>query len=144
MFHSGKRLRLLSTLLVLGWCLGSAAPAWANLPFYSIVQQVCKSYRVPVTMKQMDLEESGDNGATFTLALQSRRNNFEEVILVGYVAASQAIARTGIEIKTINITVTIPKADNMLLMTTADVALVEQLRLGKIKSSQFMQKLEWN
>ncbi len=144
MFHSGKHLRLLSTLLVLGWCLGLATPARANLRFYSIVQQVCKSYRVPVTMKQMELEESGDGGPTFMLALQSRRNNFEEVILVGYIASGQAIARTGTEVKTINITVTIPRADNMLLMTTADVALVDQLRLGKIKSSDFMRQLQWN
>ena len=92
----------------------------------------------------MNLEEPGNGGATFTLALQSRRNNFEEVILVGYIAVSQAIARTGMEVKTINIIVTIPKADNMLLMTTADVGLVEQLRLGKIKSSEFMRQLQWN
>ena len=144
MFHSGKHLKLLSALLVLGWCLGLATPARANMRFYSIVQQVCKSYRVPVTTKQMDLKEPGSNGPTFTLELQSRRNNFEEVILVGYIATGQAIARTGVEVKTINITVTIPKADNMLLITTADVALVEQLRLGKIRSSEFMKQLQWS
>lgn len=144
MYHSGKHLRLLSALLVLGWCLGLAAPARPNLRFYTIVQQVCNSYRVPVDMKQMNLEEPEDSGLAFTLALQSRRNNFEEVILVGFIASGQAIARTGTEVKTINITVTIPRADNMLLMTTADVALVEQLRLGKIKSSEFMRQLQWN
>ncbi len=101
-------------------------------------------YRVPVTMKEMNLEGSGTSGSTFTLALQSRRNNFEEVILVGYIAAGQAIARTGLEVKTINIIVTIPRADNMLLMTTADAGLVKQLRLGKIKSSDFMRQLQWN
>jgi len=95
-------------------------------------------------MKQMDLEEPGNSGLAFTLSLQSRRNNFEEVILVGYIASGQAITRTGIEVKTINIIVTIPKADNMMLMTTADVGLVEQLRLGKIKSSEFMRQLQWH
>ncbi len=144
MFHSGKHLKLLSTLLVLGWCLGLVTPARANLRFYSTVQQVCMKYRVPVTMKEMNLEGSGTSGSTFTLALQSRRNNFEEVILVGYIAAGQAIARTGLEVKTINIIVTIPRADNMLLMTTADAGLVKQLRLGKIKSSDFMRQLQWN
>lgn len=144
MFHSGKHIRLLSTLLVLGWCLGLAAPARANIRFYTIVQQICNSYRVPVDMRQMNLEEPGNNGLAFSLALQSRRNNFEEVILVGFIASGQAIARTGMEVKTINIIVTIPKADNMLLMTAADVGLVEQLRLGKIKSSEFMRQLQWN
>ncbi|UCH10373.1 MAG: hypothetical protein JSU61_00310 [Fidelibacterota bacterium] len=144
MFRSGKYRRLIPALLVLGWCLVLATPARANLRFFSIVQQVCKSYRVPVTLDQMNLEGAESTNPTFNLALQSRRNNFEEVMLVGYIATSQAIARTGVEVKTINITVTIPKADNMLLMTTADMALVEQLRLGEIKSSEFMRQLQWN
>ncbi len=144
MFRSGKHQRLISVLLLLGWCLVLATPVRANLRFYSIVQQVCKSYRVPVTMDEMELAELESDNPTFTLALQSRRNNFEEVMLVGYIACGQAIARTGIEVKTINITVTIPKADHMLLVTTADVALVNQLRLGEIKSSEFMRQLQWN
>ncbi|MCH7528224.1 MAG: hypothetical protein IID13_07575 [Candidatus Marinimicrobia bacterium] len=120
-----------------------ATTAQANMRFYSIVQQVCKSYRVPVGLEQMKLEELESDNPTFHMVLQSRRNNFEEVMLVGYIASSQAIARTGLGIKTIMITVTIPKSDNMMLMTTADVGLVEQLRLGKIKSSEFMRKLQW-
>ncbi|MEE9466293.1 MAG: hypothetical protein V3W14_12065 [Candidatus Neomarinimicrobiota bacterium] len=120
-----------------------ASSAQANMRFYSIVQQVCKSYRVPVSLDQMKLEDMESDNATFHVVLQSRRNNFEEVMLVGYIAASQAIARTGLGVKTIMITVTIPKSDNMMLMTTADVGLVEQLRLGKIKSSEFMRKLTW-
>ena len=92
----------------------------------------------------MDLEKADDDGSTFTLALESRRNNFEEVMLVGYMAVGQAVAQTGLDVKTINIVVTIPKADNMLLMTTADMAQVEQLRQGKIKSSDFMRQLQWN
>jgi hypothetical protein len=143
-FRSGKYRKLISAFLVLGWCLVLATPALGNLRFFSIVQQVCKSYRVPATLDQMNLEGAESTNPTFNLALQSRRNNFEEVMLVGYIATSQAIARTGVEVKTINITVTIPKADNMLLMTTADMALVEQLRLGEIKSSEFMRQLQWN
>ncbi len=139
----GKYRKPLSTLLILGWLLILATSAQANMRFYSIVQQVCKSYRVPVSLDQMKLEDLEGDNATFHAVLQSRRNNFEEVMLVGYIAASQAIARTGVNVKTIMITVTIPKSDNMMLMTTADVGLVEQLRLGKIKSSEFMRKLTW-
>ncbi|MFB0515005.1 MAG: hypothetical protein ACETWG_00180 [Candidatus Neomarinimicrobiota bacterium] len=144
MFRFGESQRLIPALLLLGWCLALATPVRADLRFYSIVQQVCKSYRVPVNMDQMKLEALESDNPTFNLELQSRRNNFEEVMLVGYIATSQAIARTGVVVKTINITVTIPKADNMLLFTTADVALVEQLRLGEIKSSEFMRQLQWN
>ena len=143
MSHIGKYRKSINMLLLLGWLMALATTAQANMRFYSIVQQVCKSYRVPVGLEQMKLEELESDNPTFHMVLQSRRNNFEEVMLVGYIASSQAIARTGLGIKTIMITVTIPKSDNMMLMTTADVSLVEQLRLGKIKSSEFMRKLLW-
>lgn len=143
MSHISKYRKSINMLLLLGWLMALATTAQANMRFYSIVQQVCKSYRVPVGLEKMKLEELESDNPTFHMVLQSRRNNFEEVMLVGYIASSQAIARTGLGIKTIMITVTIPKSDNMMLMTTADVSLVEQLRLGKIKSSEFMRKLQW-
>lgn len=143
MSHIGKYRKSINMLLLLGWLMALATTAQANMRFYSIVQQVCKSYRVPVGLEQMKLEELESDNPTFHMVLQSRRNNFEEVMMVGYIASGQAIARTGLGIKTIMITVTIPKSDNMMLMTTADVGLVEQLRLGKIKSSEFMRKLQW-
>ena len=92
----------------------------------------------------MNLEETSDGSFTFTLQLESRRNNFEEVMLTGYTATGQAVERTNLNVKTINIIVTIPTADNMILMTTADISLVEQLLQGKIKSSDFMRQLQWN
>ncbi len=115
----------------------------ANIRFYSIVQQVCNSYRVPVVMNKMKLTPTGDS-MTFDLFLESRRNNFEEVMMVGYIGVGQAIARTDIKVSIINITVSIPKADNMLIMTTAEFQLVERLRVGKIRSSAFMRQLQWN
>ena len=143
MLGTGKYRGWVAALLLGGWCLALVTPLWANVKFYSVVQQICRSYRVPVTMERMKLAYP-PNGTTFDLALQSRRNNFQEVMLVGYIASSQAIARTGIDVQTINITVSIPKADNMLLMTTADAKLLADLRLGKIKSSAFIRQLQWN
>jgi hypothetical protein len=140
----GKNRRIVSILLTVGWLLVTASPVLANMRFYTIVQQVCKSYRVPVALDQMTLDGAETDNAEFHLVLQSRRNNFEEVMLVGYIATGQAVARSGVQVKTIMITVTIPKADNMMLMTSASVDLVEQLRLGKIKSSEFMRQLQWN
>ena len=144
MLRFGKHQRTLSAPLILGLFFALATPARANIRFYSIVQQVCSSYRVPTSMNDMSLEELGTDEAAFQLTLQSRRNNFEEVMLVGYIAASQAVARTDVEVENIHVIVTIPKADNMVLMTTASIELVEQLRSGKIKSSEFMRQLQWN
>jgi len=121
-----------------------ATPALANIRFFSIVQQTCKQYRIPVTMGNMTLEGVESGNGVFNLGLQSRRNNFEEVMMVGYIAAGQAIARTGLGVKTIHVMITIPKADNMMLMSTASIALVDNLRTGKIKSSEFMRQIQWN
>ena len=144
MYRFGKYRKHFALLMISGLIVMLVTPAMANMRFYSIVQQVCKSYRVPVGIDQMTLENLNTDGASFSLVLQSRRNNFEEVMMVGYIATSQALARSGVGVKTINVTVTIPKADNMVLLTTATSALVEQLRLGKIKSSEFMRQLQWN
>lgn len=116
----------------------------ANIRFYSIVQQVCNSYRVSVIMDKMKMTPQADGSVTFELTLESRRNNFEEVMMVGYIGSGQAIARTGEPVKTISISVIIPKMDHMLIMTTADISLVEKLRLGKIRSPEFMRQLQWN
>jgi hypothetical protein len=137
------RSRLSMMLIVSVWPLAVATPVLANVRFYSLVQQTCQAYRVPVTMEQMELEGLDSENPTFSLMLQSRRNNFEEVMLVGYIAAGQAIHRTGIDVKTINIVVTIPTMDNMILFTAAPIDDVEQLRVGELSSSDFLRQLQW-
>ena len=143
MSRCGKHRRIISTSLILGWLLVLATPALSNIRFYSIVQQICTSYRVSVDLSQMSLDGVETDHTVFQLMLKSRRNNFEEVMMIGYIAAGQAIARTGIVVHTINVIVTIPKADNLLIMTSASIDLVEQLRTGKIKSSEFRRQIQW-
>ncbi len=144
MTRFGRNRKIVSILLTVGWLTVTASPVLANMRFYTIVQQVCRSYRVPVALDQMTLDGAETESAQFHLVLQSRRNNFEEVMLVGYIATGQAIARSGVPVKTIMITITIPKADNMMLTTSANVDLLEQFRLGNLKSSEFMRQLQWN
>ena len=130
--------------MILGWFLILATSAQANMRFYSVVQQVCNTYKVPAGLEQMKLEDLESDNPTFHLLLEGRRNTIEQVMVVGYLASGLAIARTGLAIKTIKITGAIPNADNLLVMTEADVAMVDQLRLGKITASEFMRKLSWN
>lgn len=143
MFRS-KRIAAKPAVISMLIIIALATALQANIRFYTIVQQVCNSYRVAVVMDKMRLTTEANGEKTFDLVLTSRRNNFEEVMMVGYIGVGQAVARTNEAVKTINITVTIPKADNMLIMTTADISLVNDLRLGKVKSSQFIRQLQWN
>ena len=139
-----KQRRPISVLLILGSLALLVTSAQANMRFFSIVQQVCNNYKVSTGLDQMKLEDLESDHGTFHLLLKARRNTIEQVMAVGYIASGQAVARTGLGVKTIQITVAISNADNLLVMTEADVALVDQFLFGKIKASEFMRKLDWN
>ena len=143
MFRSGKVPQAAAVVLAIAWFLALATPVWANIGFFTDVMRNCHHYRVSADMVQMNLEDNGAGALTFYLTLPSRRNNFEEVILVGYVATSHAIARRGLNVTTIYVTASVSKADDMLMTTRADAALAEKLRLGKIKTHEFMRQIEW-
>lgn len=134
----------MSALLVLVWCLALALPAQANVRFFTTVLQYCNNYRVDANMVGMNLEGLETENPSFYLMLPSRRNDFEQVLLVGYMATAQAMARTGLELKTIHVTVWFPKTGFMIIMSNADSALVEKLRQGEIESHQFLRQIEWN
>ena len=135
--------RLSMMLIVSAWVLAIASPVLGNMRFYTFVQQTCHAYRVPVAMDQMAFEGLESDNLSFSLMLQSRRNNFEEVMLVGYIAVGQAIHRTGVDVRTINITVTIPTMGDMILFTAATINDVEQLRVGELSSTDFLRQLQW-
>ncbi len=144
MSRFGKVRRKVSALLILGGLLIGVTSAQANMRFFSLVRQICTTYKLSVSHDQMKLEAPDSDNASFHMVLQSRRNNLEQTMAIGYIAAGQAIARTGLGVKTIKITVVIPKADHMRIWTEADVTMVDQMRLGKITASEFMRKLDWN
>ena len=144
MFRFGRNQRIIPKIILLTLLIGLVVPIAANIRFYSYVQQFCKARRVSVRLENMTLEKNEDGTFTFNIILESRRNNWEPVTVLGYAAAGQAAARTELNLKTIVVTVIIPKDDNMILMTTADIGLVNQLRAGKIKAHEFMRSLNWN
>ncbi len=143
MIHGEPFGKSIALLLILIGCGVLATPVHANVRFFTLVMQNCQHYRVSANMVQMNLEDSGTGELIFYFTLPSRRNNFEEVILVGYLAASHAVARTGLNVKTIYVTAAISKAENMVMTSMAEIALAKKLRLGQIKPYEFMRKIEW-
>ena len=61
--------------------------ALANYAFKKKIKSVCSSYRVSVNASAMDFDSD-----LFSLTLESNRNNFEMVMLVGFASAGQAIS----------------------------------------------------
>tara|TARA_B100000953_G_C17732765_1_gene329453 strand:- start:97 stop:519 length:423 start_codon:yes stop_codon:yes gene_type:complete len=63
---------------------------FANYAFYKKVANTCKHYRISVDENKMFLTETKD-GYHFTIELESRRTNFDMVLLVGFISVGQAI-----------------------------------------------------
>ncbi|MBT6982592.1 MAG: hypothetical protein HOA05_10145, partial [Candidatus Marinimicrobia bacterium] len=73
-------------LIVLFALLVGTDGLWANYAFKKKVISVCNSYRITVESSQFSLGEND-----FSIDLESGRNNFEMVMLVGFAAAGHAI-----------------------------------------------------
>ena len=61
--------------------------SFGNYAFKKKIKTVCSSYRVSVDATSMDFDND-----LFLLTLESNRNNFEMVMLVGFASAGQAVS----------------------------------------------------
>jgi len=118
---------------------------WANYAFKKKVISVCNSYRITVESSQFFLGEND-----FSIDLESGRNNFEMVMLVGFAAAGQAIehqiqmgkanAYTPESI-TMNIVVPISRGETNMFVATCSKQMAIELANGTMESSDFMQEI---
>jgi len=148
-----------SYLIILTLLLVSAQPLFANYAFYRTVMNTCKAYRVDVKESQMTFTtQDGNEDLIFKMNLSSLRNNFDMVMLVGFISAGQAIKhqkklaakmeRSGQSFEAeipmqVEITVIVPMSnENMIVMAYADTNLVIQLAEGTINSGGFMRQIK--
>jgi len=134
---------MLSLSVTLVLCLTFVTMARANMNFFVNVIRNLQHYRVSGELVSMDLEGTGTGNLTFNLTLPSRRNNYEEVIMLGYLSTGYAIQRTGLKVRTINVTAVIPSADNQEITTTADAALLARVISEEINPHRFLGEIEW-
>ena len=143
MTRSNRYRRILTLSVTLVLCLSFVTMARANIHFFVNVMRNLQHYRVSGELVSMDLEGTGTGNLTFHLTLPSRRNNYEEVIMLGYLSTGYAIQRTGLKVRTINVTAVIPSADNQEIMTTADAALLARVISEEIDPHRFLGEIEW-
>ena len=119
--------------------------AFANYAFKKKIKTVCSSYRVSVDASAMDF---GNN--LFSLTLESNRNNFEMVMLVGFASAGQAVSHqnslglsNAYVPKEISVRVNVPasKGETMVFEATCSSDIAINLAAGTLDSSEFMQKI---
>ena len=118
---------------------------YANYAFKKKIKSVCSSYRVSVNTNAMDL-----GADLFSLNLESNRNNFEMVLLVGFASAGQAVSHQkslGLSNSyipnEIMVKVNVPasKGETMVFEAICSAEMAIQLAAGTLDSSEFMQKI---
>ena len=120
--------------------------SFGNYAFKKKIKSVCSSYRVSVNASAMDFDSD-----LFSLTLESNRNNFEMVMLVGFASAGQAVSHqnslglsNAYTPKEISIRVNVPasKGETMVFEAKCSSDDAIQLAAGTLDSSEFMQKID--
>ncbi|MBC8215028.1 MAG: hypothetical protein ISS10_01075 [Candidatus Marinimicrobia bacterium] len=121
---------------------------FASYSFYKCVRTTCANYHIDV-----DLRDMGFSGNHFLLTLNSMRNNFERVILIGYLAVGSAILKQNyLEDKNkdyealnpslITVRVNLPMGRNItVISTTATLKQIMDLSNGIVEPAAFMRKI---
>ena len=138
-------------LILLLFAVMSSQTLYANYAFYRKVTSTCKSYRLDVNADNMDLDIENND---FSINLESRRNNFEMVMLIGFASAGQAIIHqkhlqgtisnyNPVIPDQVNVVVTVPMGrDNTIFSAEANAILVQELADGSLDSADFMRKIK--
>ena len=117
----------------------------ANYAFKKKIKNVCKSYRITVDASKFDLNQD-----TFSMTLESGRNDFEMFMLVGFAAAGQAVAHqkemglaNAYTPSTVEISVLVPvsKGEFSTFIARCDSKLAISLADGTTDSSDFMKTI---
>ena len=123
---------------------------FGNYAFYSKVRNTCSSYRLVVELPELPLLP--DEG--FTLTMNSKRNNFERVMLIGFASVGKAMEHQrylqgigkieqALIPASVTIIVNVPVTrDNLVVSASASTELIEKLSAGIIETSQFMQEIK--
>ncbi len=77
------------------------------------------------------------------VSLWLRRNNFEEVIMNGYLSVGYAIDRTGLRVQNIYVSAIIPSNNNQTIVSYVNRALLDQLVSQVISPHDFLGRIEW-
>ena len=144
-----RKILALATILVL-----STEFVFANYAFYRKVTNTCKYYRVSVDPKKMILTKNTDGSYHFSIEMESLRNNFEMVMLVGFISVGQAMSHqeafakkksgyTAVVPSDTEVTVSIPVSRQSTIITSKATAdQIRQLTEGKIDSAVFVRLIK--
>ena len=118
------------------------------------MSNTCKFYRVSIDEKKMSLIKNKDGSYNFSIEMESLRNNFEMVMLVGFISVGQAMSHqesfakkkpgySAIIPGDTEVTVTVPVSrQNTIITAKATADQIRQLSDGKVDTAAFMRLIK--
>ena len=126
---------------LLALLLLTAAPVYGNYKFYSVVKHVCKVYQIEVEYRDMKIAEDFDNSLILDLHLTAGRNNFDTVLMVGFMAAGKGLDQVPeLQLKGVNVYVTINTREQGVIIASAAANDIVRLSRGDISAAEFKTK----
>ena len=130
------------TILLAPVFLFASQGLFADQKYFNEVKKVAKSYRIETSFENMKIVKDEKGKDVFYITLSSNRNNFEMVMLVGYIAAGQAM-KSGFEPSSVFVTVDVPLGEGFRLLTTSTTEDLKQLLSGKITTKNFVRRVKY-
>ncbi|MCK5519892.1 MAG: hypothetical protein KAI81_02165 [Candidatus Marinimicrobia bacterium] len=113
----------------------------ANYKFYNMVKHVCKVYQIDVSLSDMTIHEEYDGKLYFDLKLDAGRNNFDTVLMVGFIGIGKALEKNPeLELEGVNVTLGISSYENTLIIASASANDIVRFVRGDISSNEFKNK----
>ncbi len=139
-----KKTQLIIRILIL-LTIGSLAYSQTH-GLYSImnkIQKVCKAYQIEVKMQDIKVERDLDNDLVLILKLDSRRTNYDSMMMAGFYSVAKALEseKNFLDIKKVSIVVTVQGRDNLTIYSTAGVDDLIRLENGSLSSEEFRNKI---
>lgn len=111
---------------------------------YREANKIFKNYRYKVPYENFQIHTNTRNGKKITellLIVSSRRNNFDEALLVGFAGAGAAISNTGAKIDRVNVVIKVQYKDEVSIAAIADGQDVVSLYENRLQAGAFMNKV---
>ncbi|MFA5728828.1 MAG: hypothetical protein WC957_05325 [Candidatus Neomarinimicrobiota bacterium] len=139
-----KRKKRVCIIAVVGVLLLTFSISWANNRLMSSIQQICLAYQVNISGSDMNLVSHPNGTQELIINVQSGRNNFDRIMLIGFYAAGKAIKYHQATIEKVTIIVSMEFKGNSSINATATMADIINYVDGNCSSSDFVRKLKFS
>lgn len=132
------------TLLLMMSIVVTANPVYSASKYYSSVQQICNAYQVAVDYNRMSIAEDRDGSTEFTIEMNSARNQFDRVMLVGFYAAGKALEYHGVDLDRVKIIISVEYKGTENIVAVAEKSDIKDFVKGKLSSRDFIRKVSFD